>query len=225
MGYDDIYNKRRNGRQERKSKNLETRNERWLFVCEGSQTEPNYIKNLIDHYNKINNKKITYKIVGAGKNTVSLIRSVEDFYIYIDDLRSEENLIFGKIFTVFDKDSFKKEQFNNAIFESGKRCYITLWSNECIELWFLLHFDYLDSNISRTEYFKKLSKALGGNYDKTGNIFEKLDNDKNIKFAIENAKKLFAEKECITSFADRSPCTTMFLLINEIEDYFNITIS
>ena len=32
-----------------------------------------------------------------------------------------------------------------------------LWSNQCVELWFLLHFSFMQSDIHRTEYWAKLT--------------------------------------------------------------------
>ena len=48
--------------------------------------------------------------------------------------------------------------------------YHAIWSNQCIELWFLLHLSYMQSDLHRTSYWPKLTEiltALGyGEYEK-----------------------------------------------------------
>ena len=46
MGTDNLNKRRSKERRERKSKELETRAETWLIVCEGEKTEPNYFRTL-----------------------------------------------------------------------------------------------------------------------------------------------------------------------------------
>ncbi len=45
-----------------------------------------------------------------------------------------------------------------------------VWSNLCIEFWFLLHFSFMQSDIHREEYWQKLTECLkqigAGEYDK-----------------------------------------------------------
>lgn len=57
---------------------------------------------------------------------------------------------------VFDKDDFTDSQFNSSIDKAEKNGLKTAWSNESIELWFLLHFENIQSPIPRTEYIKKI---------------------------------------------------------------------
>lgn len=47
-------------------------------------------------------------------NTVSLVNSVEDLLHDIDEYKIS-TIPYGKIFVVFDKDSFTPEAFNQAI--------------------------------------------------------------------------------------------------------------
>ena len=125
-------------------------------MCEGTKTEPQYFIDLIEYINSVSKKKIKYKVEGTGRNTKSLVESVEDFFYFSDNLINKAIIRYAKVFTVFDKDDFTNEAFNTAIKMSEDRGYISLWSNQCIELWFLLHFEYLQSDISRNDYFKKL---------------------------------------------------------------------
>jgi len=222
MGSDDLFKKRKSGRTNRYSKQLETRSDRWLFVSEGTKTEPNYINNLLDYANSKSSKEIIYKAEGVGKNTESLVLSVDDFIGQVQNKSNKPMIPYSRIYVIFDKDSFPKNQFNNAITIAQNKGYIPLWSNECIELWFILHFRYLQSNINREQYFKKLTKLIKEKYDKSDNIFDKLIPDDNIKTAVKYAKKLYEHCKDLTSYSDFAPCTKMYLLIEDIENYLEI---
>lgn len=52
-----------------------------------------------------------------------------------------------------------------------------------------------------------------------------INTEVNLKRAIQNANKLYCESQHITSYADRAPCTTVFMLIEEIEKYTGIKLS
>lgn len=225
MGTDDLFSRRKQERQKRISKELKIRAEKWLIVCEGEETEPNYFERLLDYANAKTERKIKYTIKGTGRNTESLVSSIDNYFIFVDDLKIKEDIPYGKTFAVFDKDSFRKGQFNNAIHMSIKKGYIPIWSNECIELWFLLHFDLLSSNVSRSIYFKKLSEIFGSNYEKNENHFDLLKSELNLKTAMRNASKLYCDFQHTNSFADKAPCTTVFRLIEEIEEYIGVKLS
>jgi len=145
MGSNDIFNRRRQERQARKEDIKKQKPDRWLIVCEGTKTEPNYFDGAVKAFNQEFEEKHRLKvdIIGKGMNTVSLVKSVEELQDKIDDYRQKE-LPYGKIFVVFDKDSFAPALFNEAIDMCCRSGYIPLWSNQAIEYWFLLHFHYID---------------------------------------------------------------------------------
>ena len=65
---------------------------------------------------------------------------------------------FDRVWVVFDKDDFN--DFNEAIALAGRKGFMAGWSNEAFELWYLLHFVYLDSAISRADYITKLENEI-----------------------------------------------------------------
>lgn len=218
MGSEDLQKRRKQARKERKSKEIELRSETWLIVCEGTKTEPQYFIDLIEYINSVSKKKIKYKVEGTGRNTKSLVESVEDFFYFSDNLINKAIIRYAKVFTVFDKDDFTNEAFNTAIKMSEDKGYIPLWSNQCIELWFLLHFEYLQSDISRNDYFKKLSSYVGQKYNKNSNNFELLGGLSNINKAFKNSKKMYNSFKS-NNPSKMSPCTTIFKLFEKIEEY------
>lgn len=221
---DQLFKKRQIARKERTSKEINERSETWLIVCEGTETEPNYFERLIKYANSKSDKKVKYVIEGTGRNTENLVDCIDGFFNYADNLNRERLIPYGKVFAVFDKDSFKKGQFNNAIFTAIKKGYIPIWSNECIELWFLLHFNLLESNITRQKYFEKLGEILKMKYDKADNHFDLLDSETNLKNACRNAKILHKNSQDISSYADKAPCTTVFMFIEELEKYLEVSL-
>lgn len=223
MGTDDLFKKAREARTKRISKQLELKNQSWLIVCEGTKTEPNYFKQLIGFMQKQSNIELKYDVFGTGRNTESLV-NYTDLLADVSKYNRKQMKDYDKVFVVFDKDSFKDSQFNNAVSKAKNNGYIPIWSNECIELWFLLHFIYFDSNIPRQQYYKKLERYLECKYKKTDDHFDMVTNKGNIKFAYKFAKKLYEENKGKT-YAKMTPCTMMFQFIDELEKVFKIKIA
>ncbi|NLD50826.1 MAG: RloB domain-containing protein [Clostridiaceae bacterium] len=114
MGTDDLFKKRR-GEKKKRSENIRRiAPYRYLIVCEGEETEPNYFRGIKDRIEKVYKDKIDVKskieldIKGTGRNTEDLV----DFAIMI---RSLSAIPYGHVWVVFDKDDFSDEQFNNSI--------------------------------------------------------------------------------------------------------------
>lgn len=189
---------------------------RFLIICEGTKTEPHYFKALIAK-NTSTVREVT--IEGEGRGTVALIdRTLE----IKRELELRNHTKFDRVWAVFDKDDFN--DFNAAI-ERAKTCKIhCAWTNESFELWYYLHFAYLDTAIHRKDYIEKLEEA-----------FRKEMNDKNFKYqkgnpdiyallqehgdekqAKKRAEKL-RESYNDTNYATHKPCTMVDLLVEELE--------
>ena len=177
MGSDNLFKKRREERKKRVENIKKQKSSNWLIVCEGTETEPNYFKGAIEEINK--NLSADYKlkvtIVGKGRNTVSLVKTAEDLQNEIDGYKATI-VPYGKIFVVFDKDSFDSDNFNKAIKMCENNGYIPLWSNQAIEYWFLLHFNYIDGKMDRKLYVEKLNNF----FNNAGLKYKYRKNDKEI---------------------------------------------
>lgn len=226
---DQLFYKRDKQRQERKSKELKSRQETWLIVTEGTETEPNYFNGLYNYLTLTYQSKLNIKFEpkGCGRNTISLVEHVDHFFDFTDDLVRSARIRYGKTFVVFDKDSFGNSQFDNAIFKSKQKGYIPLWSNECLELWFLLHFNYLQNAVTRDLYYKSLSDIFSRNYENemksSKNIFYDIkDKGGELSKALLFSKKLYDSSCKETSPSKRAPCTTMFRIFDELEKALNI---
>lgn len=71
MGSDGIFTKHRLERKTRKESIIYQKPSKWLVVCEGIKTEPDYFSGAIEEINKNlpNEYKFDVKIVGKGMNT------------------------------------------------------------------------------------------------------------------------------------------------------------
>ena len=211
------------GRQVRISRKIELKSEKWLVVCEGIKTEVNYFNSLFEYINSKYDRKIKYEVKGAGRNTESLVRYVGNYFASVSYSSRKSDIPYAKVFVAFDKDSFGREQFDNAINMAQRKKYIALWSNECFELWYILHFEMLEEDIGRKEYFRKLDKLFGCKYDKSAkDHFWLLNSERNLGTAIARAKELYNRTADFESYSDRVPCTTVFRLTDEIERHLNV---
>ncbi len=188
----------------------------FLIVCEGEKTEPNYFKSFP---RKNMNKEIINVQCEDSGNKTSCIQIVEKAI----DLKEKSNGKYDSVWVVFDKDNNSDESFHSAI-ESAERHNIKVaWSNEAFELWYILHFQYIDSAISRRQYKEIIENAISDklprgkfNYSKSAdNMYSFLELYGNQENAINWAKKLHKNKKD-KFYARHNPCTLVFKLVEEL---------
>lgn len=164
---------------------------------------------------------------GTGRNTQSLIdfvkknrkrwlREVQED-IAIDD--------FNEIWVAFDYDDFPKHKFDNAINSAHANGFHAAWSNECFELWYLLHFTDRVSAVSRQDIYDALTKALNlkKNYTEYKGeegkvvVHEKMVDNPNVSQAIKRANKLY-NNFCAAKIPPHkgNPCTKVFELVEKL---------
>lgn len=168
-----------------------------LILCEGEKTEPNYFKGF-------GLRNIT--IEGIGYNTDSLVTRAKN---KIND--------YDKIWCVFDRDSFSAQNFNRAFQMIANEDKIQIaYSNEAFEVWYLLHYDYINTEMTRLDLIKKLSDKLKPKkYKKNStDMYEALLDKQSI--AINNAKKLLESYGINHNPENNNPSTTVHLLVEEL---------
>jgi hypothetical protein len=183
--------------------------QRFLIVCEGKKTEPNYFEKFPVP------KDVIVKIHrGAGVH-ISVVREA----IMRRDESEEE---YDQIWCVFDRDKQpghprNTQNFNEALRLAADENIQVAYSNDAFELWYLLHFDYHDTAIHRHDYCTKLQSKVAGGYRKNDDdIYEKLA-DK-MDAGCRNAARLLAQYVPSNPEAD-DPSTTVHLLVNELRKY------
>jgi hypothetical protein len=176
--------------------------QRFLIVCEGERTEPNYFRAFRVP------AEVRVKIVGEGYNTLTLVeRTIE--------LANEQP--YDQVWCVFDRDSIPVETFNQALVLARRLKFHVAYSNEAFELWYLLHFHYYQTGIPRSQYISLLSELLHRPYRK---------NDPNLYAvlrpiqpdAIRNAKHLLVQYSTPNPAHD-NPSTTVHQLVEELNKY------
>ena len=189
---------------------------RFLIVCEGTRTDPKYFNNLVkDRYSEVR----TEEIYGEGRSTCSLVKRAEEIK---DELERKRQLTFDRVWVVFDKDDFN--DFNEAIALAERKGFHAAWTNEAFELWYLLHFVYIDAGISRADYIRILENEIRRleadfNYQKNDSgMYSLLQRIGNENLAKANARKLRSLFEGSTDYKLHKPCTTVDLLVIELEN-------
>lgn len=192
-----------------------------LIVSEGTNTEPNYFNSIKKQINSQYSERIHLEVFGEGTNTINLFEEAKQ--------RAERNPNgYKHVWIIYDTDDFPANHIDRVP-ELCKqntnqyREYHAVWSNQCIELWFLLHFSFFQSDIHRKEYWDKLSKHLkdisAGEYMKNRNdMFEVLK--PYIQKAIENAKKLNKLNNGRPP-SESAPGTMVYRLMEKLQPYIN----
>ena len=154
--------------KKRRDRKIRIQPEYHLIVTEGTKTEPKYFQAIRDIINSQFRDKIQLDIFGEGDNTLSLFEKAQ--------ARVYQNPNgYKHVWVVYDTDDFPIEHINRT----AKLCeqsstsdtqYHAIWSNQCIELWYLLHFSFFHVDIHRSEYWPKLTAWLtnigAGDYTK-----------------------------------------------------------
>lgn len=209
-----------------------------LVYAEGKLTEPNYVKNIDEiikrNHNFHNTNIIIKNVEHKGLSTIGLVEFAEEDVK--KRLKAGEKIDHVWIF--YDKDSFEQDDFDNAHFKiknKNKSKYKnddgdntdknlirwhSLWSNECFEVWVLLHFEYLNTPLNRGGYIPKINKYFnekGLEYTKNiDNLYSTLIENGDVNNAIQFAKKLEKENK------NNNPSTGVYQFIEYFKRYLGI---
>ena len=123
-----------------------------LIVCQGEKTEPNYFRAF---------RVADVEILHGNGDPRQVVEFAEAEYD--KDTRRDQ------VWCVFDRDDFP--QFDLAVSRVGilqqqGKPFFAAWSNACFELWYVLHFEYLQSAIDRDRYGRKITQHLQISYKK-----------------------------------------------------------
>jgi hypothetical protein len=227
MSIKDVRGKRKKPSAQSGRKNNNKSNfYRFFIACEGEKTEVNYFKSLINtmsHVIEVKGKEDYVQGFGMSEKALLDIADKKK-----KELERKNNFEFDSAWIVFDKDNFKPDLFNAAINESKNKGFKSAWTNEAFELWYLLHFNYVNTGMSRDQYGEKLTEIIkekgekGFKYKKNDeHIYRLLQKYGNEEQAIKYAKRLrdvFDNQK----YADHNPCTWVDELVKEIQGVNNI---
>ena len=177
--------------KKRRDKQIKIQPEYHLIVTEGTKTEPEYFRAIRDIINHQYKDRVQLDIYGEGENTLNLFDRAQKH-------ANNRPNIYKHVWIVYDTDDFPSDHINKTAqlcenCSNDETTYHAIWSNQCIELWFLLHFSYFQSDIHRQEYWEKLSKSMMlyglGTYTK-GRSDMYMVLRPYLEVAIQNAKRL-----------------------------------
>jgi len=200
----------------------ETRSKKlyFLVVCEGTKTEPNYFEGIKKDIPKGKLHSISLEVEGTGKNTLSIIKET----IKISKkIQKEKSIVFDEIWVVFDKDSFPDVNFNNAIAKAkSQKNMWCAWSNQAFELWYLLHFQFVNTALERDVYKAYLQREIKRvsnmefKYEKNRpDMYDILKKYGNQSQAIKWAEKLIEQYQN-EDYASQNPCTHVHELVDKL---------
>ena len=184
--------------------------QRFLIVCEGKKTEPNYFEKFPVP------KSVVVKIHrGAGVH-VSVVREAIA-------RRNDAGEEYDQVWCVFDRDKQpdnpkNAQNFNEALRLAAQEDINVAYSNDAFELWYLLHFDYHHAAITRGDYITKLNSKIPGGYKKNADDIYDVLSDR-IDQACKNAERLLSQYATPNPEQD-DPSTTVHLLVRELSKYF-----
>lgn len=197
------------------------KNKKFLIICEGSNTEHDYFKSFPVPSNMV-------EVLG-GKNSKNSLVS------YALKCQQDPEYAGREIWCVYDFDKKPDENesqvddFNSSILRAKAHNLKVAWSNDCFDLWFVLHYNFLDNCITRKEIYDilkekwrlksfhneaKTSNFCKGLYDMHGGDLSEMQSA-----AIKNAKKLHKSFGNNKHFASHCPCTTVYQLVTELNKY------
>lgn len=177
---------------------------RFLIVCEGEKTEPNYFRSF-----RVPRDVVEIDIRGLGENPSRLVNSAKEL-----KERKEYEEKSDQVWCVFDRDSWASEDFDGAIQFAEKQGFKVAYSNEAFELWYVLHFEFLNTGIPRGDYLQKLNRLLGQKYQKNSEtIYDELIDRQ--PTAIKNAENLLKQYDSRTPHRN-NPSTTVHLLVDAL---------
>jgi hypothetical protein len=190
----------------------------FLIICEGENTEPLYFEGF-----PVPSKTI---ITQGGHNTKTKLVD------YALTQKNDAKYAGREIWCVFDYDvkpdevATQPQDFNNAIEKAETNGLKVAWSNDAFELWFVLHYQTMESSLTRHEVYDILKPLWGlesfhkeaktrayceGHYERHNGV-----NGANQTLAIRRASSLHEAYGSEKDYAKQSPCTTVYLLVEEL---------
>jgi hypothetical protein len=121
----------------------------FLIVCEGENTEPEYLKSI-----PAPNADIVFG--GGGFQKTSLVREA----LRLSKLEKNKG---REVWCVYDMDyngniNLQKQDFNESIVLARRSNMKVAYSNDSFELWFVLHYKFIASALTRREYYEFLEE-------------------------------------------------------------------
>lgn len=204
----------RSRRPAHRREKLEPR-DRVLAVCEGKNTEPQYLEGLRRY---CRNSLIRVKIVPGAGVPLTLVRRAKELKRDADHEAKrygDSFLAYNQVWCVFDQD--EHPNILEAL-DLARRSEIQIaLSNPCFELWLMLHFQERPGQLSRHEARRAMRRHIT-NYDKK---IDFSDYAKRYPDAVRRAAAIY--RECVRADeVGRNPSTSVHLLTKLVSRYSEV---
>jgi len=181
-----------------------------FYVFTNGITEQHYY-NSFKRIHRLGN--VTIKIKNTSTDPKSLI-SYSKRYFRHERMTKKD---YDKAFISFDKDDFDQKYLEDIFNIADKENIGIIFSNECFEVWLLLHYKKLSKQYSRLELFKELEDATGcsnwkdnkancvlieriaSNFEKAKSNFSSIEENqpfKNPYFSYNTFLEVFSKRKC-----------------------------
>lgn len=174
---------------------------------------------------------IMVSVTSSNSNRLSLVEELETQFRRQRDICTREHTAFKqykdyKKYVVFDVDSLPKgkrtqnpgdirSQADNAVHKCNALGYTAIVSNECFELWFVLHYQYINIEFHRDALCDMLGTLTEKAYQKNKTpLFPVLL--QHIQNAIANAKALADSHPPHKPVSQCRPYTNVHELVNKL---------
>ena len=186
---------------------------RYLIVSEDSKSSLDYFRAF-----PIDKKRAKIVTLGGAGDALNVVQKG----IELQQDAQKVGSPFIQVYCTFDRDSMPQDRYNQACQLAATQNDLTaIWSNECFELWYLLHFSYRNTAIGRKEIYRVLKGAshLGRTYQKGDpSIFAELK--PKLETALKNASQLayHAREENSVMPWNVNPSTEVHQLVNKLRE-------
>lgn len=213
-----------------------------IIACEDSVSSPTYFKEIVKEL--IRTKSITQDSfvipIHNGKTHPTGVLETLKEYVHDNDKQYTD---FKHKWIVIDRDIARvnggghtAQDYNNAISQAKStdpsRNIEVAYANDCFEIWYLLHFNYFDTGITRDKVvddlilklkkvdatkFAHLNKKNIKDASSAKLIFKALHPYQ--KKAIKNSKKLLSSYNKLPDPENQNPCTTVHKLVEILNTF------
>ena len=184
--------------------------DRVLIVCEGTRTEPLYLRELADHY-RLGTANIV--IVGSGADPHTVVREAKQ----LRQRERRQGERYDTVYCVFDHD--EHAAFDSASKDATANGLKLARSWPCFEFWLLLHFGYSRSPYTREggrspcdNCIRDLVVHLPGYEKATPGLFRRLED--RLMDAKRNAKRSIDD---VNATGERNPSTEVHELVGYLQ--------
>jgi hypothetical protein len=217
---DKIFSRKKEGKKKaefNRSKMNIKKLESVLVSCEGTKTEPLYFNSFFNYLVKTHKISALSFVIADHKHTDPK-GVLDDLLQYKEGNNTYKS--FKHKWIVIDRDEERTnggghslENYSCAIDRAKKLNIEVAFSNPSFEIWYLLHYQYRNTSLTRDDVVEELEKII--DYKKNDeDMFNKLFGNQDI--AIRNAENLLRDGVCLSGTCN--PSTNIHTLVKCLLD-------